>query len=108
MGNNKVALVNGSHGFIGSHLVKFLEKIGCKVVPIIFEGTLAQAVEMVYNGFNSTIAEDEHIAEGLIGVPKVPLFARNGKRIITKIKCSDFVKLRQVDGDMAGIMKILM
>jgi hypothetical protein len=31
-----------------------------------------------------------HTAEGVVGTPLVPLFARNGDRIITKIKYKDF------------------
>lgn len=63
-------------------------KLGIKVVPIVGEGTLIEAVEMVKAGLNSQWGD--FIAEGLVCRPKVDLFARNGDRIITKIKTRDF------------------
>jgi hypothetical protein len=61
---------------------------GIKVVPIIGEGTLAEAIEKVRNGFNSQWGE--FLAEGIVARPKTELKARNGERIITKIKHRDF------------------
>jgi hypothetical protein len=59
-----------------------------KVVPIIEEGTLERALFLVKNGFHSTFGS--FIAEGLVLKPKVQLFSRMGKRIITKVKYKDF------------------
>ena len=59
-----------------------------KVVPIIGEGTLSEAIEKVRNGFNSQWGN--FLAEGIVARPKTELKSRNGDRIITKIKCRDF------------------
>ncbi len=68
------------------------EDMGIKIVPIIFNGSLLDAVELVRAGFMSYIAENKsYIAEGLILKPTLELFDRKGDRIITKIKHRDFV-----------------
>lgn len=59
-----------------------------KVAPIIGEGTLADALEKVKLGFNSQWGD--FTAEGIVARPKTELKARNGERIITKIKHRDF------------------
>jgi len=66
--------------------------LGIKSVPIIGEGTLSEMVEATESGFNSNWGN--FIAEGIVARPKVELFARNGKRIITKIKYKDFEGMR--------------
>ncbi len=54
-------------------------------------GTLAEAEAFVTAGFESEISETPGTpAEGLILRPHVQLFARDGSRIITKIKTKDF------------------
>lgn len=58
------------------------------VVPIIGEGTLYDAIDLVKSGFNSTWGDFK--AEGIVARPKVEMFDRMGNRIITKIKCRDF------------------
>jgi hypothetical protein len=63
-------------------------KLGLDIVPIIGRGTLADFVEMGRAGFNSRWGA--FAAEGLVGRPGVELKARNGNRIITKIKTKDF------------------
>jgi len=64
------------------------EKLRIQEVPIMLEGTLMEMVEMVRRGFQSNWGDFE--AEGLVGRPDVELFARNGNRIITKLKAKDF------------------
>ena len=66
-------------------------KLGVDIVPIIGEGTLDDMVEMTEHGFNSNWGE--FVAEGIVARPKTELCARNGKRIITKIKHKDFLNL---------------
>lgn len=63
-------------------------KLGIKSVPVLFRGPLWKAIEMVKYGFDSTIGTAK--AEGLVLVPEIDLFARNGSRIITKLKVKDF------------------
>lgn len=57
-------------------------------VPVIGEGTLAQAIELVKNNLQSRWGNFE--AEGIVARPVVELLDRQGNRIITKIKARDF------------------
>ena len=63
-------------------------KFGLKVVPIIGEGTLTEAVEKTNQGFNSQWGD--FLAEGIVARPKIELKSRRGDRVITKIKHRDF------------------
>lgn len=63
-------------------------KLVLDVVPVIGEGTLADMVKLIGNEFTSTWGDFQ--AEGIVARPMVELFARNGQRIITKLKCKDF------------------
>jgi ATP-dependent RNA circularization protein (DNA/RNA ligase family) len=64
------------------------KKLDLKVVKVVGEGTLKEAVEMAKNGFKSEFGD--FIAEGIVLRPKVQLFSRKGDRIITKVKYKDF------------------
>lgn len=57
-------------------------------VPIIFEGTIDEAVSFVKTKPKSTFGTA--MMEGLVGKPKVELKDRVGNRIIIKIKVCDF------------------
>lgn len=61
---------------------------GLDTVPIIFEGTLQEAVNYVKTKPKSKIGTAD--SEGLVGRPKVELSDANGERVITKIKVRDF------------------
>lgn len=63
-------------------------KLGIKIVPIVGEGTLLQAVELIKGGLKSQWGD--FLAEGLVCRPEVELRNRRGHRIITKIKARDF------------------
>jgi hypothetical protein len=65
------------------------QKLGLDVVPIIGEGTLHDAIRAAKAGITSTWGDFQ--AEGIVARPKTELKTRNGHRIITKIKCRDFV-----------------
>lgn len=65
------------------------QKLGLDVVPIIGEGTLHDAIAAAKAGITSTWGDFQ--AEGIVARPKTELKTRNGRRIITKIKCRDFV-----------------
>lgn len=65
-------------------------KFGIDVVPITFEGTLAEAVNFVSLKPSSKINHN-HPMEGLVGRPKIELRDRQGKRVIVKVKVRDFV-----------------
>ena len=61
------------------------------IVPIIEKGTLTEAVDYCKSGYKSTISDNkDYDAEGLVLKPSVELIARNGQRIISKIKSKDF------------------
>jgi len=64
-------------------------KLGLDVVPVITTCGLLAAIEMTRIGFKS--AWGDFHAEGIVARPKVELKARNGLRIITKIKTRDFI-----------------
>jgi len=64
------------------------ESLGIKSVPTVGWGTLTDMVQFVREGFDSIWGPFE--AEGLVARPTIELFGRNGKRIITKLKCRDF------------------
>ncbi|MDR1897863.1 MAG: RNA ligase family protein [Prevotellaceae bacterium] len=70
------------------------QSLNIPIVPVIGYGSLEEAVNFVKQGFKSTIAENKNYdAEGLVLKPVVDLLARNGQRIITKIKTVDFKRL---------------
>jgi hypothetical protein len=71
------------------NVVDIAKKLGLEVVPTVFVGTIFQAIELTKVGFKSMISPKAN-SEGLVGTPVVPLFARNGDRIITKVKTADF------------------
>ena len=66
------------------------EKLLIKTVPIIGKGPLGDAIQMVKNGFPSTLGDLK--AEGLIMKPSTELLNRLGRRIISKLKTKDFEK----------------
>lgn len=68
------------------NIVDIADKFDIQRVPVVARGRIMDGLVYVARGFNSVIADEERLAEGIVGVPAVPLYARNGKRIITKIK----------------------
>jgi len=62
--------------------------LGIRVVPIVGEGKLDDAVLGIKKGVPSTFGD--FLAEGMVLRPKVELKTRSGHRIITKIKHRDF------------------
>lgn len=70
-------------------VVAVAQKHELPVVPSIGIGTLHDMIEMVSRGgFQSAAGTGK--AEGIVARPMVELFARNGDRIITKLKAKDF------------------
>ena len=69
------------------------ESMGLKRALKMYIGNLGGAEKLVRDGFTSEIAHDLTLpAEGLVLRPKLDLFARNGDRIITKLKTKDYQK----------------
>ncbi len=81
--------------FIGSiwlereNVEDIAKTFGIDVVPIVSEGTIYDAVKLVESQPASTIGTAK--MEGVVARPAVELVDRLGNRIITKIKCRDFV-----------------
>lgn len=63
------------------------------VVPIVFRGTVEQAVEYIKGKPKSVISEEEKEMEGIVGTPVVGIFDRSGNRVIVKVKVRDFSPL---------------
>uniref|UniRef100_A0A6M3LR35 Putative RNA ligase n=1 Tax=viral metagenome TaxID=1070528 RepID=A0A6M3LR35_9ZZZZ len=63
-------------------------QFGIEVTPIIAEGDLYQMVDLARKGFFSQWGD--FLAEGIVARPAVELKARNGNRVITKLKARDF------------------
>ena len=71
------------------NVYEIAEKLGLLRPAIVGYGTIGAAVELVKRGFKSSFGKAS--AEGLVLRPTCELFKRNGKRIITKVKCRDFI-----------------
>ena len=68
----------------------YANRLGLKVVPIVGEGSIPDAIAKVKGGFISSFGD--FFAEGIIAKPKIPLFNRGGNLIVTKIKHKDFYR----------------
>ena len=71
---------------------EIFNKLGVDIVPFVGKFTIDEAIEYVKKGFNSNIAEETHLAEGLVLRTPMGLKTRKGERIIFKIKTCDFNK----------------
>ncbi len=69
--------------------------LGIEEVPYSYTGTLREAISaMAKYGYHSQVAEDNDVdGEGWVGTPEISLFARNGDRIIVKLKVKDLYGL---------------
>lgn len=74
------------------NVVDICGKLGLDFVPIIHTGSIQSAVDIVKSGLRSIIGNCE--AEGLVGVPVVPVYDKLGNRIIVKIKGRDFEEIK--------------
>jgi hypothetical protein len=63
-------------------------KLSIKSVPVVGHGILSELISMVKQGNTSTWGS--FVAEGIVARPACELWARNGQRIITKVKHTDF------------------
>lgn len=83
----------GNWWFTRESLENVAMKLEIPLVPLIGQGPLEVAIQLVKAGFKSTIAQNkEYPAEGLILKPRLELFDRAGERIIAKLKSIDFLK----------------
>lgn len=65
------------------------KSFGIDVVPVLFRGTISEAVEFVKSRPNSTIGTAK--MEGVVGRPYVELKDNQGKRIMVKVKAKDLL-----------------
>jgi len=63
-------------------------KMGINIVPYIDTGNLSKLVDLVKSPLRSHWGD--FTMEGIVARPIVELYARNGQRIITKLKTKDF------------------
>ena len=63
------------------------KNLNIKKVPIVYEGTLIESMEIISNGLKSRFGD--FYAEGVVCTPQLQLFCRNGSRVITKLKHKD-------------------
>lgn len=68
---------------------------GIEIVPIMFEGTLKEAVTFVKTNPNSTIGIAK--MEGLVCRPKIEIFDKNHDRVIVKVKYKDFADISKAE-----------
>lgn len=72
-----------------NNMVDIANKLGLKYVPIVFNGTLLEAIDFVKNTKCSTINE-EHEMEGIVLRPKgIELYNKKNERICLKCKKRD-------------------
>lgn len=64
------------------------KKLAIDAVPECGVGSIHEAIQVVSNGLGSFLGNFD--AEGMVGVTRVPLFSRDGKRITIKVKGVDF------------------
>ena len=69
------------------------QKLGLEAVPVIFKGTLNEAIECVKQHHMSTLGNNEHEMEGLVLQPVIKLYDERHKPIKCKCKYRDVVKL---------------
>lgn len=69
------------------------QKLGLECVPVIFKGTLDEAIEFVRQHHMSTLGNNEHEMEGLVLQPSIQLYNSQHKQIKCKCKYRDVVKL---------------
>jgi hypothetical protein len=65
-----------------------LEGLKIPMVPVLGEYTIEEIVPLVKGGFASTIGTAQ--SEGIVARPPRSLYSNNGKRIMFKLKTSDF------------------
>lgn len=86
---------------------KIANDLGLKIVPLIGEMTIQEAIDFVKAGFKSTIAQNkDYDAEGLVLKTPNGLLLRNGERLVAKIKTVDFQKYIKAYGDSPVEQKI--
>lgn len=74
-------------------------QLNLKVVPIVFRGTLVDAIDYVLNNRESVVAKEngaQNEIEGIVCQPYIRLYDKNNHRIIFKVKYRDVIKIEEV------------
>lgn len=74
------------------NIVEIANAFDVPVVPIVFKGTLKEAVEFIKLVPTSQLSITDYKMEGIVGKPAVEIYNKYGKRAICKIKVCDFVE----------------
>ena len=69
-------------------IVDIADKLKIRVVPIVFKGSLPQAINYIKTMPESTIGKAK--MEGIVAKPFIEMRDRRGNRIMVKIKCRDW------------------
>jgi len=74
------------------NIIEIAKAFGCEVVPVVLEGTIQEAVDLIKTAPKSIIAKQEKEMEGVVGTPFRRIYDVHSGRIIVKIKVIDFKK----------------
>lgn len=78
------------------HVVELIAKnLKLKVVPLVFEGTLQEAIDFIRTQPTSQFREGMTM-EGMVGTPIGDFLTGAGERIITKLRCEDYPQAEKV------------
>lgn len=69
------------------------DRLGLKYVPVVFKGTLDEAIEFVKKHPMSTLGDNAHEMEGLVLQPSIILYDYQHKLIKCKCKYRDIIKI---------------
>lgn len=75
------------------------DRLGLKRVPVIFNGTLDEAIEFVKQHHMSTLGNHTHEMEGLVLQPSIQLYDSKHKMIKCKCKYRDIVKSEVLENE---------
>lgn len=83
---------NSSIWLLRDSVEEIAVQMGVDIVPRVFTGTVAEAIDAVGFAVTSSYGKVPFIAEGLIGVTEAGLLDRRGNRIMMKVKSVDFLR----------------
>ena len=66
------------------------EKLDIPIVPYMGMKTIEEITELVKKGFDSKIAKEKYLAEGIVARTEPALLDGNGRRMMFKLKYKDF------------------
>ena len=78
-------------------LVEYCDKLGLEIAPYLGQMTIPEAEAMVKEGFKTHVpnaSNPDFIEEGIVARPVIPIKDTRGRRIIVKIKHSDYYKIQ--------------